>query len=354
MKCFRTCTLVLAVLLLAGCGTKAAEPQRHFPLTEQEAAQAVEAAGFAFTQADSGDAHFCSFTDPAYDGAKALDIYSYEQYNTPFLSMIAQGNGMEDSAFHWEDWQKQVDVAAALMIPAEEELYSALTALPMPENKNLSPDMTELYHWDTTLASGTYCRIFYAHGKDTPPCLTLTLCGSQSGYESFFHSFGAGWDSEEGYRVYTEMAGYTVNMEGRPDGSALVPQEGLTAIEVQLGSENGDGCYAFRIEDSETVSSMAKLLEYPLRLGESVKTCDLYATITFLYADGSSMTVAADLSRNLCYYDGMFYTFSLLSNGESLTQQTWDAMEKWLSLDQWPEDVRSYWLTRGLCGWVVE
>lgn len=354
MKRFGIFAALLAVLLLAGCGTKAAEPQRRFPLTAKDAAQAVADAGFSFTQTDSADAQICSFTDPAYNGAKALDIYSYEQYNTPFLSMISQGNGMEDSTFRWEDWQKQTELAAALMELEPGVLYDALTALPAPENRALSPDMLELFRWDTTLADGTYCLAFYAHGEDTPPCLTLTLCGSKNGYDSFFHSFGAGWDSEEGYRVYTGMDEYTADMYGRPDGSALLPQEGLTAIDVQLGKADESGFYTFRIEDSDTVAAMAKLLEYPRRLGESVKTYYLDAQLTFRYSGGSTMTVEADLRGNLCHYDGMFYTFSLQENGESLTEETWAAMAEWMSFDQWPEEIQQYWLACGIFGWDVE
>lgn len=111
------------------------------------------------------------------------------------------------------------------------------------------------------------------------------------------------------------------------------------------------------ITDQDSVRELARRFRHPKRLAGEPEGFDPHAQIILFCADGSTVTLAADLRTNLCRYGETYYSFSFRSDGKDLDTLTQGVMYELLRPLSWPEEIRNdyaqpyYMYLRGTPGW---
>ena len=141
------------------------------------------------------------------------------------------------------------------------------------------------------------------------------------------------------------------------EGQLTVSPEAVTAAEVWLGeAPDYTRCYV-PITDPDSVRELALRFRHPKPLTGMPEGFAPHARIDLRCADGTVVSVEADLLTNTCLYGETYYSFSFRSDGEDLDTLTQGVMYEILQPLSWPEDVHSdyaqpyYMYLRGTPGW---
>lgn len=136
----------------------------------------------------------------------------------------------------------------------------------------------------------------------------------------------------------------------------ISPDDVVSAV-VWLGDAPSYQRYHVAITDQDSVRELARRFRHPKLLAGEPEGFDPHAQFILFCADGTTVTLAADLRTNLCRYGETYYSFSFRSDGEELDTLTQGVMYKLLQPLSWPEEVRNdyaqpyYMYLRGTPGW---
>ncbi len=140
------------------------------------------------------------------------------------------------------------------------------------------------------------------------------------------------------------------------DQLTIATDDVVSAV-VWLGDAPSYQRYHVAITDQDSVRELARRFRHPKLLAGEPEGFDPHAQFILFCADGTTVTLSADLRTNLCRYGETYYSFSFRSDGEELDTLTQGVMYKLLQPLSWPEEVRNdyaqpyYMYLRGTPGW---